>query len=137
MSVLLEIGQGILASQPFSEYVGTTMTSYSNQGVELRLEITRELQQQHGFAHGGVIAYLADNALTFAAGAAMGGGVVTSEIKVNYIRPAVGQQLVARATAISAGQMQGVARCEIYVVSNGDEKMCAAAQGTVARHREK
>lgn len=133
MNEILEIGQSILAAQPFSEFVGARMTEYSENGVELRLEIKDELKQQHGFAHGGVVAYLADNALTFAGGFAMGGGVLTSEIKVNFLRPAIGEQLVARAKAISAGRNQGVVRCEIYVVSNGKEKMCAAAQGTVAR----
>lgn len=133
MTDLLAIGRAILANQAFSQLLGTEMTAYSVEGVELRLDITEKVRQQHGFVHGGVLAYLADNALTFAGGVAMGGGVLTSEMKLNYIRPAIGQFLVARAVSISAGRTQGVARCEVYAVADGVERLCVAAQGTVAR----
>ncbi|MBY0393784.1 MAG: PaaI family thioesterase [Novosphingobium sp.] len=133
MTELLDLGRSILAQQPFSRILGTEMTAYSMDGVELRLSISDMLRQQHGFVHGGVLAYLADNALTFAGGVAMGGGVLTSEMKLNYIRPAVGEQLVARAKSIAAGRTQGVARCEVYVIRNGAEWLCLAAQGTVAK----
>lgn len=133
MTDLLALGRKILSEQPFSRLLGTEMTEYSQSGVELRIAITDEVRQQHGFVHGGVLAYLADNALTFAGGVAMGGGVLTSEMKLNYIRPAVGDLLIARATALSAGRTQGVVRCEVYAVRNGIERLCVAAQGTVAK----
>jgi len=133
MTDLLALGRKILADQPFSRLLGTEMTAYSQEGVELRLAITDEVRQQHGFVHGGVLAYLADNALTFAGGVAMGGGVLTSEMKLNYIRPAVGELLIARARALAAGRTQGVVRCEVHAVKDGTEKLCVAAQGTVAK----
>lgn len=135
MSETLAIGRAILEAQPFSRLLGTEMTHYADGGVELRLPMTEQLKQQHGFAHGGVIAYLADNALTFAAGLAMGGGVLTAETKINLMRPAIGETLIARATTLSSGRTQGVARCEIYVVRDGQEVLCAAGQGTVLRAR--
>lgn len=109
------------------------MTHYADGAVELRLPLTEQLKQQHGFAHGGVVAYLADNALTFAAGLSMGGGVLTAESKVNMMRPADGEVLIARAKTLSFGRTQGVARCEIYAVRDGAEILCAAGQGTVLR----
>ncbi|MFO6446043.1 PaaI family thioesterase [Erythrobacter sp. NE805] len=133
MTDLLALGRGILAAQPFSQLLGTEMTEYSERAVELRLAISDKVRQQHGFVHGGVLAYLADNALTFAGGAAMGGGVLTSDIKLNYIRPAVGELLIARAAALAAGRTQGVVRCEVFAVNEGVEKLCVAAQGTVAK----
>ncbi len=137
MTSLLDVGVSILAAQPFSALLGTEMVAYGVERVELRLPLDSRLLQQHGFAHGGVIAYLADNALSFAAGAAMGGGVVTSEIKLNYVRPAVGEVLIARAHAVSAGKSQAVARCEIYVLRNGDERLCAVGQGAVTKINSK
>jgi len=89
--------------------------------------------QQHGFVHGGVISYAADNALTYAGGSALGPGVVTSEFKINYLRPAKGDFIVARATVIHAGKNQAVCRCDVYVSSEGSESLCATAQGTIAR----
>jgi uncharacterized protein (TIGR00369 family) len=89
--------------------------------------------QQHGFVHGGVISYAADNALTFAGGSALGTGVVTSEYKINYLRPAVGEVLIARATVIYSSKTQAVCHCDVFMAAGGKEKLCAVAQGTIAR----
>jgi uncharacterized protein (TIGR00369 family) len=90
-----------------------------------------DLKQQHGFAHGGVVSYAVDNALTFAGGSVLGPGVVTSEFKINYVRPALGDSIVARADVIHAGKSQAVCRCDVFVVRNGAESLCATAQGTI------
>jgi uncharacterized protein (TIGR00369 family) len=129
----LQMGRDILAQQPFSGLLGAELTALSPGQVELQLPLRDELKQQHGFAHGGVVSYLADNALTYAGGTAMQVPVVTSEFKINYVRPALGERLVARARAESTGQAQSVARCEVYAVVGGVEKLCALAQGTIVR----
>jgi uncharacterized protein (TIGR00369 family) len=129
----LQMGREILAKQPFSGLLGAELTALSPGQVELQLPLRDELKQQHGFAHGGVVSYLADNALTYAGGTAMQVPVVTSEFKINYVRPALGERLVARARAESTGQAQSVARCEVYAVAGGVEKLCALAQGTIVR----
>jgi uncharacterized protein (TIGR00369 family) len=133
LNTALELGRSILAAQPFSRLLGTEMTEYGEAGVELRLALTDRLGQQHGFAHGGVLAYLADNALTFAGGFAMGGGVLTADLKLNYVRPAIGQMLIARATAMNAGRTQAVCRGEVIALNDGVEKVCLVAQGMVLR----
>jgi uncharacterized protein (TIGR00369 family) len=99
----------------------------------LRVPITEALKQQHGFVHGGVVSYIADNALTYAGGAVLGTAVVTSEYKINYVRPAIGDELIARAVAVVAGKSQAVVRCDVFIVNAGEEKLCAVAQGTIAR----
>ena len=133
MTSPIDIGRAVLAAQPFSVLLGTEMTAYGEGGVELRLAITDAIRQQHGFAHGGVLAYLADNALTFAGGFVMGGGVLTADLKLNYVRPGIGQLLIARATAVGAGKTQAVCRGEVYAVDQGVEKVCLIAQGMVLR----
>ncbi|CAJ92661.1 Phenylacetic acid degradation protein PaaI [Cupriavidus necator] len=130
---MLAWGREVLASQPFSVLVGTELAALSPGKAELRLPIRQDLRQQHGFLHGGVVSYLADNALTYAGGAAMAVPVVTSEYKINYVRPAIGELLVARAECVSAGRQQAVVRCDVYVVRDGEERLCAVAQGTIAR----
>ena len=129
----LELGRQVLANQPFSVLLGAELLSLSQGRCELGLALRPQLRQQHGFAHGGVVSYLADNALTYAGGTAMQVPVVTSEYKVNYVRPAVGDRLVARAEAVHHGKSQAVCRCEVYAVqADGEEKLCAVAQGTIA-----
>jgi len=81
--------------------------------------------------HGGVISYLADNAITFAGGIALGGNALTAEFKINYLRPGIGSRLIANAQARSTGKRMVICQCEIYAVDGDSQKLCALAQGTV------
>lgn len=129
---LLALGRRILAEQPFSVLLGAELTAFEPGRAELRLPIRHELKQQFGFVHGGALSYLADNALTYAGGSALSGhGIVTSEFKINYLRPAIGDTLTARAEVIHAGRSQAVCRCDIFAITGSEEKLCATAQGTI------
>lgn len=130
---MLDIGRGILAAQPFSRLLGAELTAFSEGHAEIVVPLGEDLHQQNGFAHGGVLAYLADNAMTFAAGSLLK-DVLTSEMKINYLRPGVGARLIARAQVLSHGRTQAVTRCDIFAFSETrGELLCAAAQGTVLR----
>lgn len=129
---LLAYGRAVLAAQPFSVLLGTELVALAPDHTELQLPLRADHLQQHGFAHGGVVSYLADNALTFAGGIALSGQIVTAEMKINYLRPAVGERLIARAGVIGSGRSQAVVRCDVFAVKDGEEKLCAAAQGTIA-----
>jgi uncharacterized protein (TIGR00369 family) len=131
--VFLAMGREVLSRQPFSVLIAAELTALEPGRCELQVAITDQLKQQHGFAHGGVVSYLADNALTYAGGTAMHVPVVTSEFKINYVRPAVGDRLVARAHAVHVSKSQAVCRCDVFAVTDGQEKLCAMAQGTIAR----
>ena len=132
MPDMLGPGRRILASQPFSVLVDAELVRLGDGQAELRIPVRAELKQQHGFVHGGVISYAADNALTFAGGSALGTGVVTSEFKINYLRPTRGEALVARAEVVHCGRTQAVCRCDVFSSEGGAERLCATAQGTIA-----
>jgi uncharacterized protein (TIGR00369 family) len=133
MDDLLQLGKQALASQPFSVLIGAELTGFSPGRAELTIPSTPQLKQQHGFVHGGVISYAADNALTFAGGSVLGPAVVTSEYKINYLRPAMGTTLIARATVIYSSKTQAVCRCDVFVIDEDKENLCAVSQGTIAR----
>ena len=128
---LKAFAEKVFVSQPFSQFLGAELTDAGAGTAELTLPIVKDLTQQHGFVHGGVLSYLADNSITFAGGLAFGSNALTSEFKVNYLRPAVGDTLVARAEAKGVGRRQAVCQCEVYAVKGGSETLCAIAQGTV------
>lgn len=125
-------GQQILQTQAFSKLLGAQLTGLDRGKCELSLPISAQLLQQHGFAHGGVVSYLADNALTYAGGTALGSNALTLEFKINYVRPAIGERLIARAVAEATGKTQSVCSCRVYALKEGEEKLCAVAQGTIA-----
>ncbi len=127
----LEQARAVLAAQPFARHVGTEITEFAGGSATLVIDLRDDHTQQFGFVHGGVMAYLADNALTFAAGAALGPNVLTGGFTITYLRPAGGERLRARATVTEATRSQAVTRCEIYCDSDGSSTICAVAQGTV------
>ncbi|HTH62916.1 MAG TPA: PaaI family thioesterase [Paraburkholderia sp.] len=133
MTDLVDRARGALHAQPFSVLLGTELMHAGMNELALCLPVRDELKQQHGFVHGGVISYLADNALTFAGALALGPRVVTSEYKINYLRPALGGTLVARAKVLHAGRQQATCQCSVYVMEDGDERLIAIAQGTIVR----
>ena len=130
---LLELGRRILAAQPFSALLGAELMLFEPGRAELRVPVGPQLRQQNGFVHGGVLSYLADNALTYAAGGVLGTEVLTVEFKINYVRPVTGESLTARASLVSAGRTLAVVRCDIFELREGREALVAAAQGTVSR----
>lgn len=129
---LFQLGQHILASQSFSHMLGTTLVSFREGDVTLDIPIREDTLQQNGYAHGGLMSYAADCALTFAGGSVLGAHVLTQELKINYVKPAVGEVLRAQGMVVSKGKHQAVSRCDIYALNHDDETLCAAAQGTIA-----
>lgn len=83
----LDQAQVALAAQPFSRLLGVQLNTFGPDGVELEVPVRPAHRQQHGFAHGGVLGYAADNALTFAAGAVAGPGVLTAAYTINVLAP--------------------------------------------------
>lgn len=132
MSELFEFGRKILQNQPFSALLGTELEVFEPGTAVLALVVREDLKQQHGFVHGGVLSYLADNALTYAGGSVLGDSV-TSEFKINYLRPAVGKKLLARATVLSSGKNQAVCQCTVIAVAEDGERTVAVAQGTIIK----
>jgi uncharacterized protein (TIGR00369 family) len=131
MSDLLEMGRMILASQPFSTHVGGELVQLEAGMAELAVPLSQNHLQQNGFAHGGVISYLIDNALTFAGGSVLGPNVLTQGYSVTYMRPGIGDRLVARATVLHKSRRQAVCRCDVFAVQEDEEKLCATALGTI------
>lgn len=132
MHDLLEKGTLVLNSQPFSRMVGAALEDLQPGSAALSMCVTEDLKQQHGFVHGGVISYLADNTLTFAGGSILG-DCVTAEYKINYIAPAIGQKLLAKADVVKAGKRQAVCKCEIFSINGGEKSLIAFASGSIRK----
>lgn len=130
---LVRFGRDALSRQPFSTMLAARLDVFAPGLAELSVPVVPGLLQQHGFVHGGVLSYLADNALTFAGGSVLGDSV-TSEFKINYLRPAKdAERLLAVATVVGSGKTQAVCRCDIFVLRGDERTLCAAAQGTIRK----
>ncbi|MFX7198030.1 PaaI family thioesterase, partial [Acinetobacter baumannii] len=78
---------------------------------------------------GGVVAGLADHAAGACATSSMPDGklAVTIEIKVNFLSPADGEEIIARAETIQAGSTIVVVKVEVISQKAGAERVCAFA----------
>ena len=132
MTEFQKLGLRALNSQPFSRHLGAELVAFEKGRAVIALEVRPEFLQQHGFVHGGIVSYLIDNAITFAGGTVLGENVVTAEYKVNYVRPARGQRLVATAIVESAGTRLAVCRCDVMAIDGEKETRCAVGLGTIA-----
>lgn len=133
MSIPFETGQKILADQPFSSLLGAELTAFEDEKAEVSLAVRDDLKQHQGYVHGGVISYLADTALAYAGGSVLG-DAVTSEFKINFVRPATGQRLVAQASVLSSGKHQAVCECKVVSVDYKGKTLIAIVQGTVSKN---
>jgi uncharacterized protein (TIGR00369 family) len=101
--------------------------------AELALARRDDLVQFFGHFHGGVITALADHAAGIAvtSGLPKGRIGVTVEIKVNFLAPADGSELVARAKILKLTGSIGVATVEIFSRKDESETLCAFGTATM------
>lgn len=119
--------------QPFMDFIGAELFEVKPGFCEIHLPYKKELSQQHGFFHGGIIGTLADNSGGYAANTLMpaDSSILTVEYKLNIISPADGDLLIGRGEVISSGRTLKVCRTEVFVIKNNIEKLCAASLVTL------
>lgn len=123
----IDDARAILDAQPFSRHLGATIAEFRHGYCVLELPALPHLGQQHGFVHGGVIAYAADNVAAFAAGSVLGPMVLTSSVAIEYLRPLTGA-LRAEARVVQHDDRQ--AECHCQVMDDGGT-VCATAVAQV------
>jgi uncharacterized protein (TIGR00369 family) len=101
--------------------------------AEVALARRDDLMQFFGHFHGGVITALADHAAGIAVTSGMPKGKigVTVEIKVNFLSPADGSELIARAKTLKMSGSIGVATVEVFSKNGASETLCAFCTATM------
>ena len=74
--------------QGFMTHIGAELSELTRGTCTLAVDRRPELLQQHGLFHGGVTAFLVDNATTIAAATSRGQSALTAEYKLNLLSPA-------------------------------------------------
>ena len=112
--------------QPFMELIGARMSDLKPGFCEITLDRDTRLTQQHGFFHGGLVGSVVDSAAGYAAYSLYpeNSTVLTVDMKVNFLRPADGDTLIARAQVIHPGGKLYHLKGEAFSVTEGEEKLC-------------
>ena len=125
--------------QAFMSTLGAKLTRVEAGAIEIQLPMHAGLAQQHGFAHAGVVASIADSACGYAAATLMSAdsGVLAVEFKINLMAPAAGDLLVARGRVIRAGRTLSVCQADVMAVTDGTEKQVAILTATIMTVRDR
>ena len=122
------------ARQSIMGLIGAELNLVEPGLVEITIAYRKELTQQHGYLHAGVVTTIADSAAGYAAYSLMPAGseVLSVEFKVNLLRPAKGAAFLARAEVIKPGKTLTVVRSDVFGISEtGARELVAALQGTM------
>ncbi|MGR3379195.1 PaaI family thioesterase [Salipiger abyssi] len=120
------------ARQNMMQTLGARLVSVAPGAVSIEAAIRPDLQQQLGYAHAALAFAIGDSAAGYAALSVMPEDkeVVTSEMKVHLLAPAVGETLIARGRVIKPGRRLVIVSADVYAVKDGRETHAALLTGT-------
>lgn len=122
------------ARQTLMATFGAELVSAGGGRAMIRAPLAPHLLQQHGAAHAAFAFGIGDSAGGYAALSLMpeGAEVMTVEMKINLLAPAVGTALEALGEVVRAGRRLTVVRAEVTALgSDGARKVVALLQGTM------
>lgn len=124
------------ARQAAMRTLGVTLERISPGEVDLALAFRRDLTQQHGFLHAGVITAAVDSACGYAALTLMDPGVavLSVEFKVQLLAPARGARFLALGRVVRPGRTLTVVSGELR--TDADE-VVALLNGTMMAVRDR
>jgi len=98
--------------------------------VEISAKNRPDLEQQDGYVHAGALVALADSAGGYAALTLLPSGsrVLSVEVKLNFLRPAIGSMIRGRGRNKKIGRT--IAVCEIEAMMKQDKKWVTCAWGS-------
>ena len=122
----------------FIQWMGIKLGTIADGGCETELTLKKDMLQQDGFAHAGIISTLADHSCGGAVGSLLKEGehVLTAEFKASFLRAAKSPALYCRARCVKRGRSLAFAEASVYSSSKRDEdSLIATMSSTLAiRH---
>jgi len=120
-------------ASPMLATLGARLTFVEPGLVEIRAPILPGARQQQGYGHAGLSFTIGDTAAGYAAlsQAPTDHEVVTVEIKINLLAPALGDELIATGRLIRPGRTLSVVTAEVVAMTGDRAKTVALLQGTM------
>src|ERR1041384_3174530 len=122
------------SKQTIMSLIGAELSRVEPGVVEITLPYRADLAQHHGFLHAGIVTTIADSACGYAAYRLMPpqSDILSCEFKVNLLRPAKGEVLLAAAEVIKSGKTLTVARADVFGLDqSGRRELIATMLGTM------
>ena len=119
--------------QTMMQTLGEALDSVKKERVVITAPILPTSLQQQGAGHAGLAFSIGDSAAGYSALTMMpdGAEVMTVEMKINLMAPAIGDRLVAEGRVVRAGRRIVVVAADVFAEVNGARKHVAMMQGTM------
>ena len=119
--------------QTMMQTLGAALDSVTEGRVVITAPILPTSLQQLGAGHAGLAFSIGDSAAGYSALTMMpdGAEVMTVEMKINLMAPAIGDRLVAEGRVVRAGRRIVVVAADVFAEVNGARKHVAMMQGTM------
>lgn len=116
---------------------GAEVSRIDEGSFEITLPARESLLRTSGIFNGGVMAALADTSAGYAAATLQQEDTyfLTVEFKINFLNPAKGDKLVAKARSVKNGKTLCVSQADIYAVANGNETLAATSIVTLIKSK--
>jgi uncharacterized protein (TIGR00369 family) len=128
--------QATFDASPFISFLGLRVVSldYGTGSLTVTMPMRSELERRAGTRqfHGGPIAAFIDIVGDFAVGMAVGGGVPTINLRIDYVRPAIGSILTATAQVRRSGRTVALVDVDVY---DEQQALVAVGRGTYSPQR--
>lgn len=121
------------AAQTMMQTIGARLATINPGEVRIEAPVLPGLRQQQGFGHAGLTFSLGDTAAGYAALSLMplDRDVLTAEIKINLLAPAMGDLLIATGRVIKPGRRLMVVSAEVHAMQDDKTTLIAILQGTM------
>ena len=121
------------AAQAMMATLGARLVEVARGRVRIEAPILPGSRQQHGFAHAGLSFAIGDSAAGYAALSVLPEGheVLTTEMKIHLLAPAMGDLLVAGGRVLRPGRRLVIVEADIHAVADGREAHVARLMGTM------
>ena len=110
---------------PFHRWLGIEVVGVEIGSVETQINWREEFGHYPGYLHAGLVGTLIETACGFSGLTVTDEKHVATSFSVNFLRPAVGDIFLARAQVTKSGRLQIFTRCDLFVVSGGQERLVA------------
>ncbi|MBJ3761267.1 PaaI family thioesterase [Maribius pontilimi] len=113
--------------------LGATLADLGDGFAMIEAPILPGSRQQQGFGHAGLTFAIGDSAAGYAALTLMDDGqdVLTTEMKINLLRPAAGDLLIAKGEVVKPGRRITIVRATVWARTGDAMSEIAILQGTM------
>ncbi|MGB6537304.1 MAG: hotdog fold thioesterase [Xanthobacteraceae bacterium] len=121
--------QALITRAPFHQWLGLSVVAFADDALEIRAKWRAEwvVNVERGYTHGGIIAALIDVAADWAMLKQNGRPVPTIDLRIDYHRPTIRSDLIARGMVIRGGAQFASAEARVLDVEG---RLIASGRGT-------